>query len=280
MMGRTTRMICIVPALGSLLLAGCTRGTGTVVPAELGREAPPPSVTVASTPTTTNQPTAETPLETAGSPDAGGSAGAAPPNSNPSTTIAEPTGDTDRAGPRLSDGLGTPVTDAPSVRTRGDTRRLLDEGLYVHLAWEPDPADASVFTPLPDDVPILEAYTNAQIAYYRAALGLAPPDDTMLDRFLVDGSTRFAAAFAARAAAGLTLQLGSGVVLRPYVLGDQRTATSAVVLDCYLHDEQEVPVGAQALPGPMRTYGLVATMVLVDGRWKIDRTGTEPGVCL
>ncbi len=279
-MGRCTRLICTLPALGSLLLAGCARGTGTVVPAELGREAPPPSVTVPSIPTTSDAPTAETPLETAGSPDAGGSAGAAPPNSNPSTTIAEPAADTDRAGPRLSDGLGTPVTDAPSVRTRGDTRRLLDEGLYVHLAWEPDPADASVFTPLPDDVPILEAYANAQLAYYRAALGLTRPDDPTLDRFLVDGSTRFAPAFAARAAAGLTLRLGSGVVLRPYVLGDQRTATAAVVLDCYLHDEQEVPIGSQAVPGPLRTYGLVATMVLVAGNWKIDRTGTELGVCL
>jgi hypothetical protein len=277
-------MMCTLPALGWLLLAGCTRGTGTVVPAELGREAPPPSVTLPSIPATSNEPAASIPPGSTASPegaDVGGSAASVPPGSTPGTTIAEPeSGDLDPAGPRLSDGLGTPVTDAPSVRTRGDTRRLLDEGLYVHLAWEPDPTDASVFTPLPDDVPILEAYANAQVAYYRAALGLTRPDDPMLDRFLVDGSTRFAAAFAARAAAGLTLQLGSGVVLRPYVLGDQRTATSAVVLDCYLHDEQEVPRGAQALPGPLRTYGLVATMVLVDGRWKIDRTGTEPGVCL
>ncbi len=282
-MGRSTRLICTLPALGSLLLASCARGTGTVVPAELGREAPPPSVTVPSIPTTSDAPAAGIAPSSATPPDggaAGSDAGAALPSSFPSATSIEPTTDGDTPGPRLSDGLGTPVTDAPSVRTRGDTRRLLDEGLYVHLAWEPDPADASVFTPLPDDVPILEAYTNAQLAYYRAALGLTRPDDPTLDRFLVDGSTRFAPAFAARAAAGLTLRLGSGVVLRPYVLGDQRTATSAVVLDCYLHDEQEVPIGSQAVPGPLRTYGLVATMVLVDGNWKIDRTGTELGVCL
>ncbi len=276
MMGRTTRWIFICSALTALVASGCAHSTGTVVPARIEGEAPSPSVT----PTSPSTPTI------GASPDAGGhTAGSIPARAATSapvdqTTSTPTTPTTAIDGPRLSAGLGTAVDTAPSVRTRGDTRRLLTEGLFVHLAWEPDAKDPSVFTPLAEDLPILEAYIGAQLAYYRAALGLSRPDDPELDRFLVDGRVRFADAIAARAAAGLTLQLGSGVVLRPHVLGDQRTASTAVVLDCYLHDEQELPVGATAVPGPMRTYGLVATMVLLDGTWKVDRTGRETGVCL
>lgn len=275
-MGRRTRWITACAVLVALAGGACGRGAGEVVPARLDGNAPPPSVTsTATTRTGPSTPTSDAPADT---PDPSAGTEAAP-QSTPSPPDQTPT-DPPADGPRFSAGIGTPVDVAPSVRTRGDTRRLLDEGLYVHLAWEPDPGDPSVFTPLAEDVVILEAYVGAQLAYYRAALGLSRPDDQELDRFLVDGRVRFADAFAARAAAGLSLRLGSGVVLRPYVLGDQRTATSAVVLDCYLHDEQEVPLGAPTVPGPMRTYGLVATMTLIEGGWKLDRTGTEQGVCL
>lgn len=280
MMRPTTRWICSCTAVAGLLASACAASSGTVVPAELGREAPPPSVSILVATTSSLAAALDLPATTFSDvtdptvgPPATGTA------TEPLTTVPSPAGP-GVDGPRFSDALGDQIDAAPAVRTRGDTRRLLEQGLYVHLAWEPDPTDASVFTPLAEDVPILEAYTNAQIAYYRAALGLSPPDDPMLDRYFVDGSTRFAPALARRADAGLSLQLGSGVVLRPYVLGDQRSATTAVVLDCYLHDEQEVPVGTTAAPGPLRTYGLVATMVLIDGAWKLDRTGTETGVCL
>ncbi len=280
-MGRTTRWIYAYVVLVALVVPACGRGTGEVVPAQFDGDAPPPSVVSTSTPPT------EPSTSTSDAPDDGTDSSVGTGHTLPSApapvdaVTAAPVAPFPVVdGPRFSAGLGIPVDAAPSVRTRGDTRRLLEEGLYVHLAWEPDPDDPSVFTPLAEDVAILEAYVGAQLAYYRAALGLSRPDDPELDRFLIDGRTRFADAFAARAAAGLSLRLGSGVVLRPYVLGDQRTATTAIVLDCYLHDEQEVPVGAPAVPGPMRTYGLVATMALVDGAWRLDRTGTEPGVCL
>ena len=280
-MGRTTRWICACSVLVAVVGGACGRSTGEVVPARLDGDVPPPSV-VSTSMRQTEPSTSTSDAPSDGTESSVGADRTLPSTPAPGDQVTSvplaPTPVID--GPRFGAGLGTPVDTAPSVRTRGDTRRLLDEGLYVHLAWEPDPDDPSVFTPLAEDVAILEAYVGAQLAYYRAALGLSRPDDAELDRYLVDGRTRFADAFAARAAAGLSLRLGSGVVLRPYVLGDQRTATTAIVLDCYLHDEQEVPFGAPAVPGPMRTYGLVATMALVDGAWKLDRTGTESGVCL
>lgn len=295
-MGQTTRWISRLAATGVVLLAGCAPGSGSIVPAELDREGAPPSVTdpadasAGGAPPLTDSVIEASTVVEAGSPvDTNSGTGPQPSLTAAPAIGADPAGPDDQPSsgetlpevrPRFGEGLGTPVLTAPSIRTRGDTRQLLAEGLFVHLAWEPDPADASVFTTQPEDVPILEAYAQAQLAYYRAALGLSTPDDANLDRFFVDGRARFADAFATRIAAGLDLQLGSGVVLRPYVIADQRTTTRAVVLDCYLHDEQEVPRGTDAIPGPLRTYGLVATMVRVDGVWKLERTGTEPGICL
>ncbi len=84
--------------------------------------------------------------------------------------VASTVADSGLTGPMFSDALGIKVASAPGVNTAGDTRQLLPEGLYVHLAWEPDPNDPSVFTVQPDDIEILEAYANAVTTYYRAAI--------------------------------------------------------------------------------------------------------------
>jgi hypothetical protein len=70
------------------------------------------------------------------------------------------------------------------------------------------------------------------------------------------------------------------VTLRPYVLGDNRTATSAVILDCYLEDEQEIAIGGSVSPGVQEPFNLLVTMTLVDGQWKVDGTDEQQGVCL
>lgn len=273
-MGLVSRYDVAWQVVVALAVTGCSPGAGRVVPADLAdRPASPTVVTEIDTTTVTTAP-----IETVTA-----TAPAVPLVSSSASTPEPPTAGgsagTDDVTARLDPDLGDPVSDAPGVGTRGDTRRLLDEGLWVHLAWEPDPADPAVYAALPDDVAVLEAYTRAQLAYYRAALGLSDSDDPTLDEYLVDGVTRFADAFATRRAAGVRLWLGTGVVLRPYVLGDRRTATSAMVLDCYLHDEQELPIGTDPSAGPLRRYGLVVTMVVVDGRWKVDRIGSEAEVC-
>jgi len=183
-------------------------------------------------------------------------------------------------GPMFSDSLGVKIDTAPGVHSRGDTRKLLDQGLWVHIAWEADPQDFSVYTAYPEDIEILEAYTRATLAYYKGALGLTPTTDPDFDLYMINGSTRFNEAFEERSAAGTILSLGSGVLLRPYVLGDQRSETTAVVLDCVLLDEQEISLasGSPTL-GEFRPYPVVATMIKTSDGWKIDRLGSEPGVC-
>ena len=129
----------------ALGLVACSGGDNDV---------PPPSLdSVVTAPPTTDASTTSTSATT--TPDSVASTDA--PTTVSPTTVAE------AGGPMFSDALGVKVDTAPGVNTAGDTRQLLPEGLYVHIAWEPDPDDPSVFTVQPDDVEILEAYANASL---------------------------------------------------------------------------------------------------------------------
>ncbi|CAB4604495.1 MAG: hypothetical protein F2534_23455 [Actinobacteria bacterium] len=184
-------------------------------------------------------------------------------------------------GPAFSDALGVRVDTAPGVRTRGDTRRLLDAGLYVHLAWEADPDDPSVFTVQPDDIPILEAYANASLAYYRAATTTRTTEHPDFAKYFTDSGAKFEVSFQQARDGGFVLSLGTGVVLRPYIPADQRSATSAIVLDCYLQNQQFfLPSEGAPAPAELTTSPTIASMVLVDGQWKIESSASEPAACL
>ena len=276
-MRRTSRIgIAVYLGLGAALAAGaaaCSGDANQVAPVSLDSIAPPPSVVATDAASTTAIPVTA----------------ASAASSTTATSTSAPTADTSVApittlggltGPMFSDALGVKVDTAPGVNTRGDTRRLLDEGVFVHIAWEPDPTDASVFTVQPDDIPILEAYAMAQATYYRAALGLTTTDDPAFARYIVGGGERFKSALTKRAENGKTLAVGAGVILLPYVLGDQRTDDSAVVLDCLLEDEQELPLGDKATPAELKTYNLVVSMIRKDGNWMVESSGEQEGVCL
>ena len=173
-------------------------------------------------------------------------------------------------GPMFSDALGVKVATAPGVNTPGDTRQLLPAGLYVHIAWQADPTDASVFTVQPDDIPILEAYANATATFYAAATTDLVVDAGAFAPYMVDGGRQFADSLHDASAAGYVDSLGTGVVLRPYVLADRRSESTAVVLDCTLSNEQFVLRGEIPVDTEVVTRGQATTMVKVDGIWKAD----------
>ncbi|MFN8021648.1 MAG: hypothetical protein U0Q03_09005 [Acidimicrobiales bacterium] len=205
-----------------------------------------------------------------------------PATTEPATTAAVDTtvADDGPIGPMFSDALGVPVDSAPGVHTRGDTRQLLPEGLYVHIAWEADPDDPSVFTVQPDDIEILEAYANASLAYYRAALTTLDTSDPAFDQYFVDGGAKYEANFAQAKDGNYVVSLGSGVVLRPYVTADSEGPDSAVVLDCYLQNEQFIQRGSSPELSDLVPKGTVASMVRVNGTWKVDLIAAEPEACL
>ncbi|MCX6519762.1 MAG: hypothetical protein NTZ21_03770 [Actinobacteria bacterium] len=200
----------------------------------------------------------------------------------PDTTVAAPAttaADDGLTGPMFSDALGVKVDSAPGVRTRGDTRQLLPEGLYVHIAWEPDPQDPSVFTVQPDDVAILEAYTNAARTFYAAAMTTRTTAGADFDRYFVDGGAKFDRAFQQAQAGGYVKVLGKGALLRPYVLGDNRTNTEAVVLDCAITHEEWSSGNTTGSEVPA-VLGTVATLIQKGGVWIVDTVAEEPAACL
>ena len=243
----------------------------------------PPAATAAPAVTAPDDPddpdvTAEVVATTS---DADTASTAAPATTAAASTTADPDDDDGApGGPMFSDALGVPVDTAPGVSTPGDTRRLLPEGLYVHIAWTADPNDPSVFTVQPDDVEILEAYANVSLAYYRAALTTLTTDDPLFDRYMIDGGAQYDRNFEEARTGGYVGSLGNGVVLRPYVLIDQTTADSATVLDCYLQNEQYVPLGQTPELDQLKPKGTIATLVRSEDGWKVDTIASEPAACL
>jgi hypothetical protein len=250
----------MVAGLGAV---ACSGGAGEVAPVSLE----PIASTLPSAATTPSTTVAVTSVSTT---DA-----SQPDTTQPDTTFPELT------GPVFSDELGVKVASAPGVNTPGDTRQLLPEGLYVHIAWTADPADPSVFTVQPDDIPILEAYANAVRTFYSAILSTVSTEDPGFEEFYLDAGAKFDEAFADRRGAGEIGDLGQGVVLRPYVLSDQTTATSAVILDCVLDGSAYVQMsGDPVVSRPIEPNGQLATMALVNGRWVLDKAATENRACM
>ncbi len=204
------------------------------------------------------------------------------PNATDAPTSTEPDDGDDGSngvtGPMFSDALGTKVERAPGVNTRGDTRQLLPEGLYVHIAWEPDPDDLSVFTVQPDDIAILEAYANAVTTYYRAATTTVTTGDPDFAKYILNADAMFSTAFENARKGNFVLDLGSGVVLRPYVVDGP--ADQVVVYDCYLQDEAYVVRGQKRDPTELTQRGQVATMQRIDGAWKVATSGSLGSACL
>ena len=272
-MKRRTALTGISIGIGlvAFTATGCTGGTASVPPITFSTA---PSV-ASDSPTT---PTTDAPATTSAPTTLATTSSVAAPATL--ITLLAPTSNPPLTGPMFSPDLGTKVDSAPGVTTRGDTRKLLDEGLWAHIPWEIDPNDLSQLSVNPEDVPIIEAWVRDNVVYYRAAMGLTTIDDPDFAKYEVAAGRGLETAFDDRKRRGVVLSLGSGAVLRPYVLGDNRTETTAVIFDCELDDEQEIPIGGAPTLHPMHRDGQYATMVKVDGQWKVDKSGLMPSACM
>jgi len=273
-MKRRTALTGISIGIGlvAFTATGCTGGTASVPPITFSTA---PSV-ASDSPTT---PTTDAPATTSAPTTLATTSSVAAPATL--ITLLAPTSNPPLTGPMFSPDLGTKVDTAPGVTTRGDTRKLLDEGLWAHIPWEIDPNDLSQLSVNPEDVPIIEAYVRAQLVYYRAALGYTTLDDPDFTKYLYGGGHVLDKGFDELVAKGLKISLGSGIVLRPYLIEDHRTPNSAVIFDCYLQDEQNIAIdGGSPVLGPLKKYNLVAEMILEWGNWKIKTAGKQDGVCL
>lgn len=258
------------PSLTPLSSPAPTVATTVATEPETSAAAPtnPPGTPVDTTAATTDPPTTDSlPTST---------------DTTPGTTGIPVTTDPGLTGPMFSDALGTKVDTAPGVNTPGDTRELMP-GLWVHIAWAPDPNDPSVFTVQPGDEEILEAYANAQRTYFEATTSNLDFSSEGWELYYEDGGAGYQRTFSERKARGERRDMAEGIVSRPYVLADLQTPDSAVVADCELDGSVWRTAEGDVAPGSIEgivRMGLVAEMVKVNGAWLLASLGDDPGACV
>ncbi|TPW13864.1 MAG: hypothetical protein FD127_1775 [Acidimicrobiaceae bacterium] len=154
-----------------------------------------------------------------------------------------------------------------------------------------DPNDPNnLHTSLPEHQPIIDAYiaaVNAQLITYSRwpldptspELAAAPITEQVLQANN-DGMVE-------RTQKNQVLDISGGVTLRPYVV-ENDDPTRAFVWDCQIDATfwKDKDTGEKAPPDawpnmgpPGVETGVVAVMVLVDGRWLLDDGGLEPQAC-
>ena len=247
-----------------LLVAACTDGAGS----DTGTlpTAPPTAATTETAPRTTPPTSSSTTSST---------------TSQPGTSVPTVTLPPGVVG--LSpDGPWRQVDSAPGITTPGLFYELMPK-LWVYLPLEQDIANGILATFSQEDAPIIEAYLQARLTYYRATTQ-RPVDlaDDGWGRYYTDGGAAYRDQLTRHRDLDEILDLDMGVVLRPEVLGDERTDTNAIVFDCLFDGAiwrlPDGTLGSDSTPG-ISTEGAGAIITFADGRWILDQIANQPDAC-
>ncbi|MEP2372697.1 hypothetical protein [Ilumatobacter sp.] len=185
----------------------------------------------------------------------------------------------------LPEELGPRVDSVPGVNSAGEITQLLD-GVWIFVATEPDPADANVVPPLPEDAEILAAYAEAQGAYHEQASQspLDPQPGEAMQASFADAGQRLADnVLIPEREAGRHLDLSDGIVLRPVVVADPRSETEAFIFDCqldgtvFVNEDGSLPEGTTR---GVREFPQIASVILQDGEWIVDRLTRDERACV
>ena len=201
-----------------------------------------------------------------------------------STSVSTPVAVFDEAPVTLSpDGPWRRVSGAPGIDTPGLFYELMPK-LYVYLPTVEDIDRGITWTLGIDDVPIIEAYIQALLVYYRAiTVNPMELDSPEWSRWYTDGGAAILVGLTKRRDRGEYADLADGVVLRPLVAGDERSATTALVMDCtldgsvYFNPDGSLAEGSRWGVG---TYGLGMRMEVVDGEWVVRQVGPAEQACI
>ena len=180
------------------------------------------------------------------------------------------------------DGPWRRVETAPGVRTPGLVYELVPS-MWVWLPVQEDVRHGITWTFNRDDRPVIEAYLQARLTIVRSASAL-PIDysDPGWARWFLDGGAAFRRILQVREREGERYSLDRGVVLRPVVYGEERTADTAVVVDCTL--DGGLWLRPDGTPGEGTSRGIapvgIATRVRrVAGEWRIEHLAPQPEAC-
>lgn len=180
------------------------------------------------------------------------------------------------------DGPWTRVDSAPGV-TQPGLVYLLMPGVWVWLPTVEDIPNGITWVLNPDDVPVIEAYLQARLVFFRAT-SQDPIDlaDSGWVEWYSDRGADYATVLTPRRDRHEFFDFADGIVLRPTVWGDERTDTTALVMDCMLDGSvwrlPDGSLGADSTPGVIDN-GLGARMSFEDGQWKATAVSSEPIAC-
>ncbi|MDO8392721.1 MAG: hypothetical protein Q7V57_19770 [Actinomycetota bacterium] len=181
-----------------------------------------------------------------------------------------------------ADGPWTLVDSAPGVTDPGLVY-LLMPGLWVYLPIEEDIEHGITWVLNDDDVPVIEAYLMARLTYFTAIT--TDPIDLDLEgwtRYYADGGEQYRVNLEGRRAQGQVGDLDVGVVLRPVVLGEDRSDATAIVFDCVLDGGVfRLPDGSLAAgstPGVVPS-GIGMRLLSTAEGWVIEQVGKQPDAC-
>jgi hypothetical protein len=183
----------------------------------------------------------------------------------------------------LGDGPWHTVASIPTVTEPGLYYELSLPGLYAYFPDKLAPNDQVFWTLNEADRPIIEAYLNAQLTINQAML--TRPMDFNLegwDLYFEDSGAGMRSVLQPRSDDDLVLDMDLGIVLRPWIIDDARTDTTATVIDCEhngaLLKRSDGSLGPTSSPGwVINDYA--TSMVLVDGTWKVRFHGSWEEAC-
>jgi len=250
------RHTLIPSCCAAALLAACSNG-GMTEPSTIA-----PTVATVAAPTST----------TAG------------PTTAPTTTVVDTTSSTVAPAVLLSpDGPWTRVDSAPGVDTPGLFYELMPK-LWVYLPTKEDLDHGITWTFTEPDRPVIEAYLRARLVYFESITSKPMDlDHPGWSEMYADGGEMFLSSLRSRTDEGQVASLADGIVLRPSVLGEDRSDTTAIVFDCVLDGGYFVLPDGSLAPGSVR--GVIASGVgyrleLIGSDWLVSDWGVQEDACL
>jgi len=175
------------------------------------------------------------------------------------------------------------VDSIPEVTEPGLYYELSLPGLYAYFPEKVNDDDPVFWNMNEADRPIIEAYLNAQLTINQAML-TRPMDFNLAgwNLYFEDGGAAMQQVLQPRSAAGLALDVDLGIVMRPWILEDGRSATTALVVDCVNNGSVLAQSDGTLAGTSSRGWGpnsYIASMVLVDGAWKLERLEDWEDAC-
>jgi hypothetical protein len=173
----------------------------------------------------------------------------------------------------LADGPWQVVASIPKVTEPGLYYELSLPKLYAYFPTKVSTDDRVFWTMNEADRPIIEAYLRAQLTINEASSS-RPMDFTIAGwgLYFADGGSEMQQLLQPRNDAKMILDLGPGYIMRPWIIDDDRTETTATVVDCqYIGAVLRAPNGSLAGGSTegWGYYGLSISMEMRDDAWTV-----------